>query len=161
MTDATDAAADFREAVDEVLDFAETVTPEQWEAVTSEEGWTVAATVHHAALGNATVAEWIESARAGEPIDLTREEQDADNAQHAEQFAKADRVATLELLRTVGADTEALIRSLSADDLASAVPFGPAGGAQVTVRQLTEGASGHLRSHLDHARAAAGDDADA
>jgi antitoxin (DNA-binding transcriptional repressor) of toxin-antitoxin stability system len=159
MSTATDDAADdYREALDEVIDFTDTVTAEQWESVTSEEGWTVAATIHHIALRNGRLAEWVEAVRAGDPIELTADEQDTENAQHAEEFAKANRAATLELLRTGGEDTESLVRSLSEDEAAAAVPFGPDGSRPTSALALVGAAADYIRTHLDHARAAAGED---
>lgn len=157
MTSAAQLAEDYRSVIDEAIDFVENATPEQWEATTSEEGWTVAATLHHVALGNQTVAGWIDAMRAGEPIELTIEEQDADNARHAAEYAHADQGETAELLRSTSQDLESLIRVLSATDLGSASPFGPAGGRELTVEQAAHAAAQHARSHLDHALAAAGD----
>jgi uncharacterized damage-inducible protein DinB len=158
MPTATELADDYRAAVDETIDFAQTCTPEQWEAATSEEGWTVAATIHHVALGNERVAGWIEALRAGDAVEGSPAEQDEDNAAHAAEFAAADRGQTLTLLESSAADLEALIRSLSAGDLAASAAFGPAAGAVLSVAQAAGAATGHIRHHLDSAQAAAGID---
>lgn len=156
MSDAANALADdYREVIDEALDFVENATPEQWEAVTSEEGWTVAATLHHIARGNETVAGWLELFRSGQPVEGTMDEQDLENAAHAAEFAKADRLGTLEYLRSSASDTETLIRSLTDEELAKSAAFGFA-ERDLTCEQAAQVAVSHARTHLDSALSAAG-----
>ena len=80
-----EAAAAFADAVSACPDSA-------WSNVCAPEGWTVAALAHHVAKGHARNAEWIATMTAGQPVRLTEEELDAENAEDAQRFAGATKV---------------------------------------------------------------------
>ena len=64
---------------------------------------------------------------------------------------------TVALLEENGARLEALLRSLSDEELDRAAPFGPAGGRLLPTGALAAVAARHAREHLAHAREAAGE----
>lgn len=147
-------ADDFEEANDEVIDFAGRCRDAQWSAVVSGEGWPVGVVLHHIATGHALMIEWLERARRGREITKTAEEIDADNVAHARDFAGVTRAETVEELRRQGAALALVIRSLEADELATSVPFGPAGSVPVTTEALAAVSARHPRTHLTAARGA-------
>lgn len=153
MATADELARDFDTANSEAVDFARSCTPEQWLSVTSEEGWTVAATVHHIALRHELISGWIDALRRGEPVEGL-DDVDEVNAEHAAEYARAGVEETVRMLEEKGADTAAVIRSLSQAELLRSGAFG--GGPAMTCEQAAQAAADHVRSHLAHAQAAAG-----
>lgn len=105
--------------------------------------------MHHVAAGHQQVGSWIKSARDGRDIAITGEAIDSANARHAEEQVEVTASETVELLRSNGAALAVLIRSLDEDEMERKVRF-----ALRSTEQLCGAASGHLRSHLAHAKEA-------
>jgi hypothetical protein len=139
--------------------FAETVRqcPDSaWANVCAPEGWTVAALAHHVAKGHARGAEWIATMTAGQPVSLTEEELNAENAEDAQRFASCTGAEVLTLNDRNGALVRALLRALSPDDLDRQAAFGPAGGAIFPVERIAGAISRHCNGHLESLRTAIG-----
>lgn len=117
-----EAAAAFADAVSACPDSA-------WSNVCAPEGWTVAALAHHVAKGHARNAEWIATMTAGQPVRLTEEELDAENAEDAQRFAGATKAQVLVLHQRNSALLRALLGAMSGEDLDKHAAFGPAGAA--------------------------------
>ena len=152
--DAQRLAADLAAANDEVIAFVETCNDEQWTTMVEGENWPVGVVMHHIAMGHRQMIDWLGHARRGDPITITASEIDADNARHARAFAGVGRADTVGELRRHGALLAHFIRGLTADELDTSVPFGPADGRAFTTRQLVSAAAGHCRTHLADARGA-------
>lgn len=124
-----------------------------WQAKTLAEGWTVAATAHHAAGVSAPMSMMVKSIATGSPMpDITAEGLNQANAVHAQEFANATREETLELLReTTGPATE-LIRGLEDQQLVrkAMLPL----GMEMTAEQTIEAMIGHIGSHAASIKAA-------
>jgi hypothetical protein len=105
-------------------------------------------------VGHLQMIDWLGCARRGDEITKTASEIDADNEAHAREFADVTRATTIDALRGHGAALAALIRGLSADELARTVAFGPGNGMEVTAGQLAPIAARHSQGHLADARGA-------
>jgi hypothetical protein len=136
-----EAAAAFAEAVGACPDSA-------WANVCAPEGWTVAALAHHIAKGHARSAEWIATMTAGQPVRMTEEELDAENAEDAERFAAATKNDVLALHQRNSALLRALLGAMSREDIDKHAAFGPAGGALFPVERIAGAASRHVVGHL-------------
>jgi hypothetical protein len=147
-------AADFEEANEDAIAFAEACSDAQWRCMVAGEGWTVGVVLHHIATGHRQMLGWLGHAGRGEVIAKTAEEIDDDNARHAREFADVGRAETVEELRREGAGLARVIRGLGDDALARSVPFGPADGRAVTTEDLASVSARHCRTHLGDARAA-------
>jgi DinB superfamily len=153
-SEADELAAAFEAANDGVISFVETCSDGQWSAMVSGEDWSVGVVMHHVAVGHLQMLDWVGRASRGEAVEKTGDEIDADNARHARDFAGVTRAETMEALRRHGDGLGQFMRRLSADELATSVPFGPGGGMAVTTEQLASVAARHCRTHLDGAHAA-------
>lgn len=153
-TDADELAEVFEAANDEVISFVETCPDGQWTSMVSGEDWSVGVVMHHIAVGHLQMLDWLGRASRGEAVDKSGTEIDADNARHAQDFAGVTRAETTEALRLHGDALGQFIRQLSADELATSVPFSPGGGMAVTTEQLASVAARHCRTHLDGAHGA-------
>ena len=141
-----------REAFDQTArDFSETVKncPETaWSNLSSPEGWTVAALAHHVAKGHARSAEWIATMTAGQPVTLSEEELDAENAEDGLRFASVTKSDVLALHERNSALLRALLNALSGEDLDRHATFGPAGRALFPVERIGGAATRHMAGHL-------------
>jgi hypothetical protein len=144
-----EAAAAFADTVGACPDSA-------WSNVCAPEGWTVAALSHHVAKGHARSAEWIATMTAGQPVRLTDEELDAENAEDARRFAAATKNDVLALHQRNSALLRALLGAMSREDLDRHAAFGPAGGALYPVERIAGAASRHVLGHLTSIRDAVG-----
>ena len=144
-----EAAASFADTVSACPDSA-------WSNVCAPEGWTVAALAHHVAKGHARSAEWIATMTAGQPVYMTDEELDAENADDAQRFAAATKNDVLALHQRNSALLRALLGAMSRDDLDKHAAFGPAGGALFPVERIAGAASRHIVGHLASIREAVG-----
>ena len=121
-----------------------------WLRTTAAEGWTVAATAHHLANVQRAFVAIVEKLAAGMTYTpaSSMEQIHRSNAEHAREFADADRQETLALLESSGAAMSALLHGFDDDGLAR--PAGTFGGNQLSVAQFVEYVViGHAREHLD------------
>ncbi len=128
-------------------------TEEQWRRTTPAEGWTVAATAHHLATVQRAFVGIVEKFAAGETYSPTinMEEIHRSNAAHASEFAEADRIETLDILRSSGVDMALLIASFDDPGLDSVA--GDFGGNEMTVARFIEYVViGHVQEHATSIR---------
>jgi len=156
MSSAEQLAVDLEVANSEVIAFAESCSPAEWETVVPGEEWTVALVIHHIAASHQLVNGWIGQLRHGEAVSNTRDDIDDQNAHHASDFVGVSVEATVELLRANGAVTAATIRSLTDEELERSGAFAPADGRPITAGQMAGVATTHPRGHLEHAAGALG-----
>jgi hypothetical protein len=123
-----------------------------WSNVCAPEGWTVAALAHHVAKGHARSAEWIATMTAGQPVSLTEDELDSENAEDARRFAAVSKADVLSLHERNGALLRALLNALSPEDLDRHAVFGPAAGSLFPVERIAGAASRHILGHLTSLR---------
>ncbi len=112
------------------------------------------ALAHHMANVYRNVGGFIQLAVAGQPLPaLTIKDIHDRNAEQAAQATGVGRAGTLELLRQNGADTAALLRTLSDAQLDTATVFL---GYPMTVESLAQnGLVGHTEEHLASIQSAA------
>jgi hypothetical protein len=149
-------AVDLEQATEQLIEFIESCTDEQWSTLVPGEEWTVGVLVHHCAVGNDSARGWLGEMVDGSGVITTDEQNDAANARHAEEFADVTRGETIGLLQRTAPATAAYLRGLSDEELDRSAPFGPAGGAVLTADRFAQNVSRHPLGHLEHARAALG-----
>lgn len=151
---ANELADTFVAANAEVIEFAQSCSPEQWQTTVSGEEWPVSVVIHHIAMGHEGARVWLETMTRGEPVTITGSGIDDNNVVHAEQYAGATVEETVALLQANGSLMEAVLRGLSDEDLERTAPFGPAGGQEMPVAALAEVTPKHALGHLASAREA-------
>ena len=146
-------AAEFERANDELIAAVDAFSEAQWRSVCEGEGWSVAVTAHHVAVGYAAIAEMLRLAARGEARRLSFEQLHERNARHAEAYADVGQAETVDLLRRNGAEALAVVRGF--DDAQLDVVPGENGRspAELIERVLI----GHLRGHVASIRAAVGE----
>jgi DinB superfamily len=152
----TALADDFVAANGEVVAFATSCGEDAWGRPVPGEEWTVGVVVHHIAEGHANALRWLDEMARGDGVSDTAAGIDKANALHAQRAAGVRQAETVALLEANGARLEALLRSLSDEELDRAAPFGPAGGRALPTGALAAVAARHAREHLAHAKEAAG-----
>ncbi len=150
-------AEEFERGNSALVDGIEGCSPDQWQRTTEAEGWTVAATAHHLAVVQQAFAGIVELFADGKTYttDIEMEQVHKSNAEHAVEFADADRQETLGILRASGANLGALIGGFDAADLTR--PAGAFGGNEMTVGEFIQlVVIGHAREHADSIHATLG-----
>jgi hypothetical protein len=116
---AEELAAQFEAKNAEFVAFVETLTGEQWRTLVPNEQRTVAALAHHLAWGYRVEIEPFHQMAQGLPAKAWSEEElNAVNARLGEEYAVCDRQETLDLLAATAAETAAIVRSLTDEQLA-------------------------------------------
>lgn len=147
-------AEEFRAANDDLIRAVTGYSEIQWQARCPNEGWTVAATVHHIGSGHAIIAEIVQAIATDQPlprgVTTTREEGERLNREHAAQYAACSKEEALKLLQHNGALAASMVENLSDAQLDRVRPDFPLSAAQT----ITQGLVGHLRSHSESGQAA-------
>ena len=130
--------------------FVESCSDEEWRVVCRGEKWRIGVVAHHVAWGHERAAEWINAIRSGIPIPGTPQAHNASNGIKAAQVAGISRDEVVFLARRNVERLVAILRSLTDDDFARAVAFGPAGGRPLSIEGLGRS---HLDRHLASMRA--------
>ena len=143
-----EAAARVERAVQDLVDFVQGCSDTQWGLTTQAEGWTVAATAHHAADAFAAADDWIQRFRAGLDVPGTPGTHNRANAEHAATYARVHQREVIELVRRKGIALAAAIRRLSTEDLASSGAHGPTGGLTLSVENVLSATGRHTERHL-------------
>lgn len=146
-------AAQFETVNGELIDTVGTLSDAQWHKVCESEGWTVGVTAHHVATGLNPIMGLVQLIATDQPLPpLTPEMINQGNAQHAQQSANCTKEETVELLRSGGAASAAMVRGLNDDQLErSAAVF----GNPMTAERAIEGILiGHPKQHLESIRKA-------
>lgn len=136
---ATDLANRLEKTNGDVISLVESLSDEQWNGTTKEEGWTVAATAHHVAATYGAVVPLIQGLASGAtippiPLDFINE----GNAKHAAEFKECGREETLTLLREGCKSATQMISSLSDEGLDRKTVL-LEGGPELTTEQAIEG----------------------
>jgi hypothetical protein len=144
-------------AADQLISAIEGCPDGLWTATTAAEGWSVAATSHHAADGFDTTSQFVMAVAKGLPVPaLTRDMIDGGNAKHAQEFAACSKSETIELARTASAKAAATLRGLSDEELARTVAMPLLGEQPLTATQLAEYlVIGHPIGHVESVHATA------
>ncbi len=148
-------AAQFERLSNELMAEIDKFSDDQWRLSCKDEGWSVAVTAHHIAVGNPRIADEVRVMALGQPFTLfTGEQVDKLNEQHARQHGDCTREETLELLRRDVPSAVSLLRRLSDEQLSrSATVFATA--PPLTTEQFIQRILiGHAVGHLESMRAA-------
>lgn len=144
---ADELAARFEQASHDMASEVEALSDDEWRAQTKEEGWTVAACAHHAAISSGPIAMMVAAAAGkGEMPGITVDMLHEMNADHARQFAGCSKEETLAALRESTRPAAAVVRGLSDAELqrTATLPL----GMEMTAEQIIENVLiGHLQQH--------------
>ncbi len=149
-------AAKVQQTSDQLIGVIEGCSEATWQKQTASEGWSVAATAHHAAVSFGTTVQLVGIIARGEQLPpLTMEMINAGNAKQAAEFAGCTKNETVELARKESGSAAALLRGLSDEELARTASLPLAGPEPVSAAQLTEFlVIGHAVGHTESIRAA-------
>lgn len=155
MSSKTEAlAARFEQASNDFASTIQALSDADWQAKTADEGWTVAATAHHAAGSTEPISMIAQAAATGSPMPpITADGLNKMNAEHAQQYANVSREDTLALLRKTTGPAASIVRGLSDDQLSgkATLPM----GMELTTEQIIENVLiGHLTGHSASIQAA-------
>lgn len=142
-------SADFTAVNDEMIKLVAGCTDKEWRTTCADEGWSVAVLAHHVASTLPAFSRLIEQIASDASVapDITRDQINQTNAQHAQDYQDVGKAEVLNLLRTRGADMTRVLSSLNDEQLAhTSTAFG---GYEFSLAQLTERVFiGHSRLHL-------------
>jgi hypothetical protein len=144
---------EFDHVATEFIAEVESLSPERWQAICPDEGWTVGVSAHHVADWWPVITGIVQTiADGGVLTPMTIAEVQERNANHASSHADCDKGETLSLLRERSAAVSAMLRSLQDEQLdRTATPWGREVSAQLLIeRNLI----GHPKHHLAAMRAA-------
>ena len=148
MTQRNEALATaFEQVVRRIVTTAAGMSDAAWDVVPAGEARTASQIAYHMAKVYHNVSGFMQLAVAGQPLPaLTMERIHNLNAEQAPHSVGVGRAGTLEMLRQNGADTAALLRTLSDAQLDTATVFL---GHPMTVERLAQnGLVGHTEEHL-------------
>jgi len=151
------ALADRLEAgVRALAEFARGLDEERWQLRTPRDGRKVGVIVHHVASMYPIEMELAGKLAAGQAItDVTWDDVDAINAEHAAKFDGATKAETVDLLLRNSAAAADAIRALSDEELDRASPISLDGDAPLTCQYFLEyHPVRHAWHHLGRLRAA-------
>jgi hypothetical protein len=155
-TRAQELVAAFEMANESVIAAVERCSEAELRTVCDSEGWPLVVTAHHLALAYGPIAGMILALANGQPLpQMTMEQLDELNAQHAREAANVSREETVALLRREGRAAADKVRGLTAEQLdrSGSVPL--LGGAVWSAEQMIEGALiGHPADHGQSIQAA-------
>lgn len=147
MSKAAALASRFEQASNDLASKIQGLSDDDWQAKTPEEGWTVAATAHHAAGSSAPTSMMVQAAATGSPMPtITVDGLNEMNAEHARQYANVSREETLTLLHETTGPAADVVRELSDEqlNLKALLPF----GMEMTAEQIIENVLiGHITGH--------------
>jgi hypothetical protein len=150
-------AAQFEQAVADLVQAVESRSDAQWRATCGDEQWTVAATAHHVGAQWPLELEYITAAAEGRTSPAyTWDDINAKNARHAAEFAACTRAEVAKLLRDESPSIASYLRKLSDEQLARTMSLPLANGASVSTEQLILGGVliEHATAHLQSIRSA-------
>ncbi|HZQ39123.1 MAG TPA: DinB family protein [Dehalococcoidia bacterium] len=140
-------AAKFQQENDALIAAIEGLSDAQWQALTNEEGWTVAATAHHVAGGHQAIAGLVQAHANGQGQPVSFAALNEGNAQHARQFKDASKSEVLELMRSGGTAAAAIVHGLSDEQLARTGQFADALPAMPVQNMIEMILIGHVQGH--------------
>lgn len=140
----------------ELANYAERLTPQQWAAPVKGEGRSVGILVHHVANMYPLEMQLAQTIAGGQAIAGVSWDAVADiNAKHAHEHAEPNRGETLQMLRQNSAAAAVTTRTLTDDQLDTAVPNSLYGDAPMTLQLwLEDHPISHSYKHLAAIKAA-------
>ncbi|HEY8762139.1 MAG TPA: DinB family protein [Candidatus Dormibacteraeota bacterium] len=108
---------------------------------------TVAVIAHHVGHGHLHTGEWLETALAGHEVNITLDDINAENAEHAATYHDVAREETIQLLVENGDRLCARIAGLSDEELARK-SFHRGAGREMSVAAYAELGHRHVAGHL-------------
>jgi uncharacterized damage-inducible protein DinB len=153
----TSLAERFQRATQDVIEFVNGLSDDQWRAVDEAEGLSIGAMVHHLAAGDRLARTVLEALvqgadRAPHQTEAATEDRERLQAQEAAEFAHLSRAETIEMLRRQGADVARTIRSLSDAELERVDTFW---GESIRTREFIERWIDDIGQHLAEIRVTA------
>lgn len=147
----------FNTANTELIHYLEGCTEQDFDRVTTEEGWHMRVTAHHIAASHEPLAEWVQRLANGQPLPpLTIEMWHHGNAQHATEYATVSKQTILDTLAKGGAKASAVISGLTDEALDRAGYF-TLFNADVTAQAIIETIMiAHITNHLESIKATVG-----
>jgi hypothetical protein len=137
----------FEQTATSFIEQVQALSESEWRTRTDAEGWTVAATAHHAATSSMPIMAMVDAAATGSPMPpFTPEMLNELNAKHAQDFAGCTRDETLAAMREGMAAAAKQVRGYSDEQLARSamLPF----GMEMTAEQIIENVLiGHIAGH--------------
>jgi hypothetical protein len=150
-----DALADrLEQGAQALVDFAASLTEEQWKSRCMPDGRTVGVIVHHVGFVYPIEIDISRPLAKGEPLTgVTMDDVHAMNAKHAIDYAAVTKEQAIELVRANSAAAAAAIRALSDEQLAQAAPASLYADAPITCQFILEDhAVRHSYHHLARLR---------
>lgn len=154
MATGPELADEYSALMAQVIAAAGGCSDEEWGRQCQNEQRPVGVMFDHLAAGNTLALEWIDTFLAGRPVTMTRDENDANNAAHAERALGRPRHETMAALRDTTHQLDARLRGLEADQLRSRQSFSAAG--EQDLEWVAGVAMRHPRVHLESIRTALG-----
>lgn len=142
-------ATRFRAVNDELIAILEGCSPRQWQARCLDEDRPVGVVAHHVAGAHRTVAGWVGTIAAGQPLPpFTQEQIDQGNARHAERYASPDKEETITRLRQNGDAAADVVQGLSDEQLDRTGTMPLFGDQPVSARwMIIDRLIGHVTQH--------------
>jgi hypothetical protein len=139
----------------ELIQLVRGSTDEQWLTTANDEGdsRTVGVIAHHVGHGHLNTAEWIESALSVHEVNITLDEINIENAEHAATYHDVAREETIRLLTENGDALRDRIAALTDEQLAQTA-FHRGAGREMTVAALAQLGQRHVSGHLATIRTA-------
>jgi hypothetical protein len=157
MTTRTEATLQHIERLNAEVDpVVDQITPEQWHATTTAEGWPIGFAVRHIANGYETVKGWVEAGQARLPHHSDPEAIHRGNAEGLVAYGAGDQAGVTALLRERQAALRTLVSSLHEADLDTLALVSTNGDHRSVELVLTTLLDAHTHSHLDSIRATLG-----
>jgi hypothetical protein len=153
-------ASEFERIHAGVIEFAESLSDDEWDAYVPNEERSAGVVIQHIAFGYTSEIALIQAIVSGDALPSIYENRDAlneYNAQHAGELRRIPRAEAMHELRRQGDEALAYLRGLSDADLARTRPIGLWNGEEISVGWLIERiVLGHPQGHLTSIRAALG-----
>jgi hypothetical protein len=142
--------ADSIEAINlELIQLVRGCSEEQWRTECNDEGdkRTVAVIAHHVGHGHLHTGEWLETALSGRDVNITLDEINAENAEHAATYHDVGREETIQLLVDNGDRLCTRVAGLSDEELARTT-FHRGAGREMSVAAYAQLGRQHVAGHL-------------
>jgi hypothetical protein len=155
MSQAEDLAKQLEETNAAVIAAIESCDAASWGNTTEEEGWTAAALAHHIGEDHGLIFGLVQGVATEQPgPDITPQQLDGMNAEHAKNFAGCSKAEVIELANSGCAAATQGLRALSDEQLAKTADFF---GNTMTAAQIAQNILiGHAQGHLASFKAATG-----
>lgn len=151
-SEAEDASRRLDGAIDEFIAFLAGLPAAGLDVMVPPEERSVRVMAYHVASGLRLGREWLDPAREGKPV--PGDDIDAYNAVEAREHAGATPEEVLAIIERERGGAAEAVRSLTAEQWALSVPFGPGGGVELPVSRLATAGERHVTHHLANIREA-------